>query len=114
MKNIILISLFATGFMFGSTYSTTQASKHIGKSGKVCGIVSGGYYAQSSKGKPTFINLDGVYPHNAFTVVIWGYNRHKFRTAEREYKDKRLCVTGKISAYKGVPQIVVDHRKQLQ
>ena len=56
MKNIILISIFVTNFMFGSTYTTTQASKHIGKSGKVCGMVSGGHYAQSSKGKPTFIN----------------------------------------------------------
>ena len=114
MKNIILISIFSTSFMFGATYSTTQASKHIVKSAKVCGMVSGGYYAKSSKGKPTFINLDGVYPHNTFTVIIWGYNRHKFRMPEKEYKYKRLCVTGKISSYKGVPQIVVNHRKQLQ
>lgn len=114
MKNIILISLFVTSFIFGSTYSTTQASKHIGKNGKVCGMVSGGYYAQSSKGKPTFINFDGVYPNNAFKVIIWGYNRYKFKTPEREYKDKRLCATGKISSYKGVPQIVVDQKKQLQ
>lgn len=27
MKNIIFISVFVTGFMFGSTYSTTEASK---------------------------------------------------------------------------------------
>ncbi len=42
-----------------------------------------------AKGQPTFINLDGSYPNQVFTIVIWGENSHKFSSLEKRYNDKR-------------------------
>jgi hypothetical protein len=71
-------------------------------------------YAASTKGQPTFLNLDKSYPNQVFTVVIWGSNRSKFGMPEDDYKSKRICVSGKITAYAGLPEIVVDDPKQIR
>jgi DNA/RNA endonuclease YhcR with UshA esterase domain len=46
-------------------------------------------------------------------VLIWGENRSKFGTPESESKGKRICVTGKITEYKGVSEIVADDSGQI-
>lgn len=63
MKHIVVMLFFAFSIVYGATYTTEEASGHIGENATVCGIVSSGYYARSSRGKPTFINLDGRYPN---------------------------------------------------
>jgi micrococcal nuclease len=93
--------------------TATEAKEHIGDNATVCGDVVSARYASSSKGQPTFLNLDKPYPNQIFTVVIWGSNRSKFKTPEEDYKDKKVCVTGKISAYDGVPEIVADDPTQI-
>ena len=113
MKKLLPALILATGLLFGGSYATSEASSHIGESATVCGIVSGGHYARSSKGQPTFINLDGAYPNQIFTIVIWGSDRHKFSSPERRYNDKRICATGTIDSYRGTPQIVVTNKSQL-
>jgi DNA/RNA endonuclease YhcR with UshA esterase domain len=47
------------------------------------------------------------------TILIWGENRSKFGTPERDYKGKFICVTGKITEYRGAPEIVADSPKQI-
>jgi len=76
-----------------------EAKEHIGDNATVCGAVVSTRYASSSKGEPTFLNLDKPYPNQIFTVVIWGTNRSKFKTPEEDYKDKKVCVTGRITAH---------------
>ncbi len=114
MKYILVMLFFAFGVVYGAAYTTEEASGHIGENATVCGIVSSGYYARSSRGKPTFINLDGRYPNQAFTVVIWGDHRSKFGQPERKYTGKRICVTGVIDMYRGIPQIIVNQPAQIQ
>jgi hypothetical protein len=114
MKKMILTLTVATGFLFGGNYSTAQASNHIGEKGTVCGVVTGGYYAKSTRGKPTFINLDGRYPNHKFTILIWGENRHNFHAPERSYDGQRVCVTGYIELHKGLPEIEVEDSGQLR
>jgi len=113
MKKIILTLMLTMGFLLGGTYTTSQASSHIGERGTVCGVVSGGYYAKSTKGKPTFINLDGRYPNHQFTIVIWGENRHNFHVPEKRYDGQEVCVTGYIELHKGLPEIEVEDSGQL-
>jgi len=60
------------------------------------------------------LNLDKPYPNQVFTVVIWGNNRSKFGTPEDAYEGKRICVSGKITAYGGLPEIVADDPKQIR
>jgi micrococcal nuclease len=84
-----------------------EAGKHVGERTTVCGKVASGHYAKSSRGQPTFIDLDKPYPNPIFTIVIWGEDRNKFTNPESAYQDKRVCVTGVITEYKNTPQIVV-------
>lgn len=54
------------------TISTADAKNHIGQNATVCGMVLGEQTAPSSKGQPTFINLDGRYPNQIFTILRTG------------------------------------------
>jgi DNA/RNA endonuclease YhcR with UshA esterase domain len=93
--------------------SATEAKDHIGETATVCGDVASTHYAASTKGQPTFLNLDKPYPSQIFTVLIWGSNRHKFGAPEKEFNGKRICVTGKITEYRGTPEIVADEPGQI-
>jgi len=95
-------------------FSPAEAKEHFGEAATVCGEVVSTRYAASTKGQPTFLNLDKPHPNQVFTVVIWGNNRSKFGTPETDFKGKRICVSGKITAYAGLPEIVVDDPKQIR
>jgi hypothetical protein len=94
--------------------TAAEAKEHFGDNATVCGDVVSTRYAASSKGQPTFLNLDKPYPNQIFTVVIWGSNRSKFKIPEEDYKDRKICVTGKITAYDGLPEIIVDDPKEIR
>ena len=94
--------------------TTAEARDHVGEKSTVCGDVVGAHYAASTRGSPTFINLDKPYPNQVFTALIWGSDRRKFGDPEEAYKGRHICVTGKISDYKGVPEIVVSDPSQIK
>jgi hypothetical protein len=94
--------------------TAAEAKDHMGDRATVCGKVVSTHYAKSSKGEPTFLNLDEPYPKEIFTILIWGSDRGKFGTPESEYKGLRVCVTGKITTYRGVPEIVAAEREQIE
>ncbi len=93
--------------------TAAEAKDHVGETATVCGEVVSTRYAASTKGQPTFLNLDKPYPNQIFTVVIWGNNRSKFGRPEIEYNEKRICVTGKITEYRGVPEVIADAPAQI-
>src|SRR5216684_309643 len=93
--------------------SAAEAKDHVGETATVCGNVVSTRYAPSTKGQPTFLNLDKPYPNQVFTVVIWGSNRHRFGEPEKAFNGKRICVTGKIAEYRGVPEIIADNPNQI-
>jgi hypothetical protein len=94
--------------------TAAEAKDHVGETMTVCGKVASTHYAKSSKGEPTFLNLDEPYPKEVFTILIWGSDRGKFGTPESEYKGLRVCATGKITTHRGVPEIVASEREQLE
>jgi DNA/RNA endonuclease YhcR with UshA esterase domain len=94
--------------------TTAEAKYHLGKNATVCGEVASTHYAVRSRGNPTFINLDKPYPNQVFTVLIWGSDRSKFGDPEEVYRNKSICVTGKISEYKGIPEIVAYGPSQIK
>lgn len=84
-----------------------EAAAHIGDVATVCGYVASTRYLTRGR-RPTFLNLGRPYPDHDLTVVIWGADRAKFGVApERAFRNKDVCVTGRIEAYRGKPQIVV-------
>jgi DNA/RNA endonuclease YhcR with UshA esterase domain len=110
----LMLALFLAAPAFGQKkLSAAEAKDHVGETATVCGRVESTRYIASSKGQPTFLNLDRAYPGQIFTVVIWGTNRSKFGAPEVEYKGKRICVTGKITEYRGVAEIVADNPNQI-
>jgi hypothetical protein len=93
------------------TLTTAQAKAHEGESGTVCGKVVGAKTATTSLGEPTFINLDSAYPNQVFTILVWGDDRKN--VGELPHVGTRVCASGMIQDYKGVPEIVVKSKGQL-
>src|ERR1700689_4534264 len=94
--------------------TAAEAKDHVGDRMTICGKVASTHYAKASKGEPTFLNLDEPYPREIFTILIWGSDRGKFGTPESEYKSLQVCVTGKITSYRGVPEIVASEHGQIE
>ncbi len=94
--------------------TASEAKEHYGETATVCGAVVSTRFADTANRQPTFLNLDRPYPNQVFTIVIWGDNRSKFGKPEDEYNGKHICVTGKITAYAGLPEIVAEDPKQLR
>jgi len=90
-----------------------EAKDHVGETATVCGNVVSTRYASSTRGQPTFLNLDKPYPNQIFTIVIWGSNRSRFGRPEVDYKEKRICVTAKITEYRGVPEVSANDPAQI-
>jgi hypothetical protein len=96
------------------TLTAPEAKQHIGQTATVCGKVLSPRFATTTKGQPTFLNIDKAYPRQEFTVVIWGADRAKFDTPEATYRDKTICTTGKIQEYRDGAEIVATDPKQIE
>jgi hypothetical protein len=99
----------ATAWCAGAVgWKTARAS--VGDVVRVKARVVSTYYARSSRGRPTFIDLGAAYPNpRRLTILIWGRNRVNFpRPPERMFRGGQLvCAQGMVSTYRGVSQIEV-------
>ena len=113
---LIFACLAVAPFVYGQTghFTATEAKNHVGEKATVCGKVVSTHFASGSKGQPTFLNLDEPYPKEIFTVLIWGSDRPKFGKPDDTYRDKDVCVTGKITSHKGLPEIIASEASQIQ
>jgi DNA/RNA endonuclease YhcR with UshA esterase domain len=93
-----------------------MASLRVGQKSTLCGPVIDTRYADSSRGKPTFLNIGRGYPDQfRLTVVIWGENRKVFSPPpEIQFALKRICVTGQVTQYRGVAEIEVSAPSQIR
>jgi hypothetical protein len=103
----------ATPALGRDTLPPDQAPNHVGETATVCGVVASTRYASGRKGQPTFLNLDRSYPHQVFTIVIWGSDRSKFGTPEITLMGKNVCATGTIQTYLGKAEIIAVDPQQL-
>jgi DNA/RNA endonuclease YhcR with UshA esterase domain len=112
---LLLICLFTSHISHAQKQiSLADASKNIGDSVSVCGKVYTTRYFESSQDAPTLLNVGAAYPNQILTVVIYGEARKLFKEApEVFFKDKNICVTGKVSLYKDKPQIIIYRPDQL-
>jgi hypothetical protein len=97
----------------GTTITAAEAKNHVGETVTVCGKVMSPKFASSTKGQPTYLNLDKPHPGAIFTVVIFGSDRPKFGEPEVAFKDTTICVTGKVQEYRGTPEIIASDPKQI-
>ena len=118
MKKHILVTalLFLSFYSFSQTViKLEEVSKHIGDSVTVCGKVRGIRFLETVKNTPTFINLGQAFPNHSLTIVIWNEVRKQFETApEVMFKDKEVCVTGRIELFREKPQIVLKRKEDVE
>jgi micrococcal nuclease len=119
-KNMKRVTLFCLGLIFClAAFSQTEIklddiNKHIGDSVKICTRIYGGIFLERSKDMPTFLNAGGSYPNNPLTLVIWPDVRKTFTGKPEEFfKDKNVCLSGKVILFKEKPEIVIYNITQL-
>jgi hypothetical protein len=93
------------------TLTAAQAREHEGQDATVCGIVASERQASSSKGQPTYINLDVAWPNQIFAAVIWEEDLQKVGALPG--LGAHMCAKGLISYYHGVPEIIVRSSGQI-
>jgi hypothetical protein len=87
-----------------------DAMKYLGKKVTVCSRVYGVKYGE----KITRINLGDRFPKSPLTVIIFAKSYSNFQgSIEDMFKDKNVCVKGKVEQYQGKAQIVVEDPKEL-
>ena len=106
MKRLIATTVLLSCWAAGSaqTISAKEAAEHIGQKQTVCGEIAGEHTASGSHGTPTFINLDQAYPHQIFTILIWGEDK---QSVGQFPASGHVCATGTITEYHGAPEIVL-------
>jgi hypothetical protein len=108
VSTVVLCLFNCIAFAQNPTIPASEAAKHLGEQGTVCGLIASKHTVENSKGKPTFVDLDHSFPSQTFTVVIWESDKAKVGDFPASGS---VCVTGAITAYKGVPQIVLHDAK---
>ena len=94
--------------MFASI-STIEAKNHIGEDIEVCGIVDGIYHHRNGH---IFLNLDGKYPNQKMSVIIWKDYVNNFKNIH--FLNKIICVKGIIKEYKNKPEMFLEEKNQLR
>jgi micrococcal nuclease len=117
LKNTYLLFFFLiTGALVHAQkeIKLEEASKNVGDSISTCGKVFSARYFEGSQDAPTLLNLGAAYPNQLLTIVIYGEARKLFKEAPEVYfKDKNICIKGKVSLYKDKPQIVIYRPEQI-
>ncbi len=91
-------------------YTSTEAINHIGEFASVKGKV---YQVYISRKGTIFLNIDGIYPNNPFSAVIFNSDAPKF-TNIRSLEGKTIIVTGLIRTYQGKPEIIIREPNQIK
>lgn len=116
MKTILV--LLACCFTVATTaqveVNANDIKTHIGDSIRYCGKVVSARVMERMTAAPAFLNVDGAYPDQVFTIVIWKDDRLRFTNKpEVYYTNKKVCVSGKLEKYRDQLQVVVHSENQL-
>lgn len=88
--------------------SPLEAGDYNGKTVTVKGFVADVYQSD----KVAYLNFVEKYPNNPFTAVIFASKFEDFPDIFK-YKNKDIEVTGRVSMFKGKPQIICNNPKQI-
>lgn len=94
-----------------------DAKNHVGETVTICGKVVDtkiGKYGIPKHGKPVNLDLDQPEPNPIFFIATFGTEAGGPQEAITAYKDKNVCVTGKISEASSRPYIMAADRTQIK
>ena len=118
MKTVLImffILVFNLSSAYAQTYNAYQAKNHIGEFATVCGNIVSTYYAERSKGSPTYLNFERQYPNQVFVGIVWGKSRSNFdNSPEKIFENREVCIKGTIRSFKGTPQIYLRNNSQVK
>lgn len=125
MAGLSLIA-FAQGAPNAQTAPTTaparvtpgEAKSHVGETATVCGKVVDTKipkYGLAGHGKPITFDIDQPEPNPIFSFVVFGEGQAGIQEVIAAYKDKQVCVTGKINMRPGdAPFILTLDRSHIK
>jgi endonuclease G len=71
-------------------------------------------HARQAAGR-SFFNFDTKFPNHTFSGSIWSDNVKNFSyEPELELLGKKICISGKVSDYKGKPTMNIEHEKKVR
>jgi hypothetical protein len=91
-------------------YTALEAAKHMGENATITDRIDGVY--QSSAGD-IFLSMGGKYPNQLFTAFIPSARASGFFRIQ-QYEGKIMAVSGRITSYKGKPEILIGSPSQLE
>jgi len=95
-----------------------DAKNHVGENVTVCGkVVDTRHfkYGVVGHGKPVAFDLDQPEPNPVFYFIAFGTGVEGEKEVTEAYKDKKVCVTGKVSVLQAgtAPDILAPDRSQI-
>ena len=94
------------------TMSVWDARYNIGEIARVYGRVYATWYNHDTDQLLLFFG--GEYPYQEFTVVLPGRIARRFSwRPERFFLGEHLTITGLITTFDGIPEIIVKNKRQL-
>jgi len=119
MKTKTVVTLFAvtlatsviaqTSLVSLPVYTALEAQKHVRETATIKDKVDSVH--QSGKGS-VFLNMGGKYPNQAFTAFIPASSAGQFSNLQ-QYQGQTVSVSGKITLYRGKPEIIVNLPSQI-
>lgn len=115
-KKALQISKSQTGSTCTNPINWQQASQHIGSSVSIVGPIMKITSRKNIRGNPTWVDIGGAFPAtNRMMLVIWEEKKNEFPLlVPGKLTHKEVCVTGQLTSYKGIPQIQLSEKSQLQ
>lgn len=104
----VAATLLAASPAFAVTISAQEAAQHIGETVTVEGVANV-HVANSA----SFLDLGGAYPNEVFQAVIFPSRAKAFGDLNG-YNGETVDVTGRIRAYNGKPEIILNDPIQLR
>lgn len=105
----------AVGSSCENPISRQSIGQHIGSTVAVVGPVVAVTQRDGIRGNPTWLEVGAAFPNpNRLKVVIWEEQKSLFpMVAPGPLTGRSVCITGKLTDYKGVAQIVLRDANQL-
>jgi micrococcal nuclease len=106
----ILFTILVANSYAQKVIKTDSVKAYVGKEVTVKGTVTEVIILKSGL---VYLNIDGIFPDNKFTALVFKRDAEPFGDL-KVWEKKKVEVNGKIADYQGKPQIVLTKPEQIK